>query len=116
MVETYAHFITRLNLLGRKHEQMSHGYVTRIRSDGLIIVAPKRTQARVRVPVAGLAATLFCFFCFKAFLLAAVGPVTYAERLAKLENGTKIEQVGGWFLAMDPLTRKLAALSGPVLR
>jgi hypothetical protein len=36
MVETKKHFIHRLNLLGRKHQAMSRGYTTQMRTDGLI--------------------------------------------------------------------------------
>jgi hypothetical protein len=53
---------------------------------------------------------------FKAFTLAAVGPVTYNERLSKLENGTVLEQAGAKALAIDPVTEALAEKVGPVLR
>ena len=56
------------------------------------------------------------FFAFKSFALAAFGPVTYNERLAKLESGSVVEQVGAKVLAIDPATQGVANFLGPVLR
>ncbi|MBD3663874.1 hypothetical protein ACFQD0_09040 [Sulfitobacter aestuariivivens] len=114
MVETHDHFIKRLNVLGHKHAKMKNGYVTKVGRDGLMSVKPKRM--RLRFPVKGILMLLFSFFFFKAFILVAVGPITYNERLAKLENGTPIEQAGAKALQIDPVTEKLADIAGPVLR
>jgi hypothetical protein len=116
MVETHDHFVSRLNTLGRKHAKLTHGYSTKVGKDGLIVVQPKRKTAR-----GGGAIKLFLliavgFIGFKAFTLAAVGPVTYNERLSKLENGTIIEQAGAKALAIDPVTEAVAGTVGPVLR
>ncbi len=114
MVETHAHFINRLTSLGRKHAQMTHGYVTRVGKDGLITVKPKRP--RRGFPFKAMMIFIAGFFMFKAFMLAAVGPITYNERLSKLENGTVIEQAGAVALKIDPVTEKLADFTGPVMR
>ncbi|MFD2737969.1 hypothetical protein ACFSUD_00145 [Sulfitobacter aestuarii] len=114
VVETHADFLRRLKLLGRKHARMTHGYSARVRQDGLIVLQPRRL--RRGFPLRGTMLLLAGFFCFKAFMLAAIGPVTYGERLAKLSNGTVVEQAGAWLLAMDPLTDALAGAMGPVLR
>tara|TARA_R110002049_G_scaffold23781_5_gene84601 strand:+ start:53781 stop:54125 length:345 start_codon:yes stop_codon:yes gene_type:complete len=114
MVETHAHFVKRLNLLGRKHQQMTHGYVTKVGRDGLITVTPKR-QSR-SFPVKGLLLIVLGFFAFKAFTLSAVGPVTYNERLSELGRGTVVEKVGAKALAIDPVTQSMANAVGPVLR
>ena len=113
-VETHDHFVNRLSNLGRKHQQMTRGYATKVGKDGLITVTPRR--ARRGFPFKGLVMLIIGFFAFKAFMLAAVGPVTYNERLAKLENGTVIEQAGAKVLGIDPVTNGLAAMVGPVLR
>ena len=114
MVETKEHFVRRLNTLGRKHAQMTRGYTTKVGRDGLLTVKPRRKRGGF--PVMGLLLLVGGFFVFKAFMLAAVGPVTYNERLAKLENGTAIEQVGASVLGIDPVTRALADFAGPVVR
>ncbi len=114
MVETHDHFIKRLNLLGRKHEQMTHGYVTKVGRDGLITVKPK--AKRRGFPLKGLVLLVLGFFAFKAFILVSFGPATYEERLAKLENGTVIELAGAKVLGIDPVTAVLADFAGSILR
>lgn len=116
MVETRDDFAKRLNVLGRKHNKMTNGYTTKVGKDGLIVVKPKRRALRGGGAVKLLLLIALGFFGFKAFTLAAVGPVTYNERLSKLENGTVVEQVGAKALAIDPLTAAVADTVGPVMR
>lgn len=113
-VETYDHFQKRLKGLGRKHAKMTRGYHTKVGKDGLITVVTKRP--RRNLPFKGLILMAVGFFAFKAFMLAAVGPVTYNERLAELEGGTAIEQGGAKLLGIDPVTNILATFAGPILR
>ncbi len=114
MVETHDHFNKRLKCLGRKHAQMTRGYTTIVGKDGLIVAQPK--VKRRWFPVKGLILLVLGFFAFKAFMLVSFGPVTYGERLAKLEDGTAIEQVGAKVLGLDPLTVILADFAGQYLR
>ena len=117
MVETHDHFVERLEMLGRKHEKMTHGYCTKVDKNGLLVATPKRTNY---LPGAGVLKLvmlmLIGFLTFKSFALAAFGPVTYNERLSKLQNGTAIEQIGAKALAIDPVTEAVATTVGPVLR
>lgn len=114
MVETHDHFIKRLNILGNKHAKMTHGYTTKVNKDGLITVNPK--AKRRGFPIKGLILLVLGFFAFKAFMLASFGPVTYSERLSKLENGTVVELAGAKVLGIDPVTAMLADYAGQVLR
>ena len=114
MVETHAHFSKRLKMLGRKHAKMTHGYTTKVGRDGLITAKPKRRKGRL--PIKGMLLMVAGFLAFKAFMLAAVGPVTYNERLSKLESGTMIEQAGAKVLGIDPVTAALADFAGPIIR
>lgn len=116
MVETHDHFTKRLGKLGRKHEQMTHGYTTKVGKDGLITVTPKARRARSTSGVTFLLIVALGFFAFKAFMLAASGPDAYGERLAGLKEGTVVEQAGAFVLGIDPITQKLADLAGPILR
>ncbi|MDF3412943.1 hypothetical protein HKX54_00605 [Sulfitobacter sp. M57] len=116
MVETHDHFVQRLTALGRKHEKMTYGYTTKVGKDGLIVVKPKRRSARGGGAVKLIALVVVGLIAFKAFTLVAVGPVTYNERLAKLESGTVVEQVGAKVLAIDPVTEALAGSVGPSKR
>ena len=114
MVETKEHFIARLNGLAHKRARMTGGYVTRVGRDGLLTVKPRRRRGGL--PVRGLALLVCGFFVFKALMLASIGPVTYNERLAKLDNGTTLEQMGARVLSIDPVTLALADFAGPAIR
>ncbi len=114
MVETHDHFVARLSNLGKKHAKLAHGYSTKVGRDGLIIVTPKRR--RRGFPFKLLIMFGLGFLGLKVFMVAAVGPVTYNDRLAKLESGSVIEQAGARVLAIDPVTETLASMTGPVLR
>jgi hypothetical protein len=114
MAEGHAQFAKRIELLGRKHRKLKHGYVTRVGRDGLISILPKR--ARRGFSMTGLYLIVLVFFGFKAFTLAAIGPVTYNERLSRLNNGSSFEQIGAKMMAIDPVTDALAGLTRPVMR
>lgn len=117
MIETKDDFTNRLHALGRKHKSMTNGYVTKVTKDGLIVVQPKPKGAgRFGMMVKFAAILVVGFIGFKTFAVASVGPVTYNERLSKLENGTVIEQVGARALAIDPVTETLADTVGPIGR
>ena len=116
MVETHAHFDHRLDKLGRKHEKLAKGYVTKLGEDGLIRAVPRAGRARNRNGYSLLLAVLVGSFLFKALMLSSAGPETYAERLSALQNGTLVERVGAFALAVDPVTEGLAATIGPVFR
>lgn len=107
-------FAQRLNLLARKHEAMSRGYVTRIQPDGLIVAHPRRRPPRLPRPA--IFVFLLAFFVFKAFLVASLGSQAYDDRLARLQAGTAMEKGGSFIMQADPLTMFLAKQIGPILR
>lgn len=114
MSENHVLFDQRLRRLDRKHRAMARGYTTRMRSDGLIEVKPKRRSP----PISGRSVLLFiaAFFLFKGFLLANIGGQSYDDRVDLLKSGTVVEQAGGWVMQADPLTQFIAQKIGPVLR
>jgi hypothetical protein len=114
MVENQSHFHQRLTTLGRKHAAMSHGYDMQMRRDGLIVVSTKRASARRFFPLRGVLLLAFGFFVFKAFMLSSLGVVTYNERVAKLAQGSVIEQAGGWVMQIDPATAFMAGFLEPI--
>lgn len=116
MVETRESFASRLDFLGRKHARMTHGYVTKIGKDGLMVAVPKAAHKKSLIPLKFMLLVVIGLFCFKAFMLSAIGPVTYNARLATLENGTMIEQIGAKAMVIDPVTAFMADLAGPILR
>lgn len=100
-------FGKRLKKVERNHRRLSGGYTTRVRSDGLIVVQPKRRRvsvSRLRI----LALALLGVFVFKAFTFASLGELTYNERVAKLGNGTEFERAGAFVMQSDPVTVFLA--------
>lgn len=117
MAMPHDQFAKRIEKLERKHEKMTYGYASTLNHDGLLVAAPR---GRGGFPGgAGLKFAMFAvcgFFAFKAFALAAVGPVSYNSRVAELRNGLAIEAIGAKVLEIDPITQSLAEFIGPVLR
>ena len=93
-------FTKRLKRLDRKNRDFERGFTTQLRSDGLLIVKPKR---RV-FGISGKTVILFlaAFIGFKGLAVAHMGPTTYEDRLAQLEEGTVIEQGAAWVMQPDP--------------
>ena len=116
-IETHNDFANRLTKLGRKHKLMTDGYTTELRKDGLIIVKPKRkTRHRGMSGSKLLLIGVFGFFCFKTLIYVDQGPRVYQERLAKMESGTVVEQLGATLFQVDPVTQGLADFFGPLFR
>ncbi len=107
-------FDQRLQRIGKKHRALSRGYIPRMRSDGLIVLKPKRVQA----PISGRSVVLFlgAFFVFKGFLITNLGEQTYLDRVEQLREGTVVEQAGAFLMQADPLSQLVAQKIGPVLR
>ena len=114
-MDTQIQFNKRLKALGRKHAAMANGYTTQVRGDGLIVVKPKR-RARRGFPLAKLLILGLGFVAFKGFMLASLGELTYNERLARMGNGTSVEQAGAWVMQIDPLTRFMAGYLEPLTK
>ena len=112
MQESDKAFQNRLSHLRRKHKAMANGYSAHLQADGLIVVRPKRP--RRRYPVRAVLLIFLGFFAFKAFMLSSLGEITYNERVAKLGNGTAIEQGGAWIMQVDPVTQFLAGFMQPL--
>ncbi|MBT3466755.1 MAG: hypothetical protein HN456_06155, partial [Rhodobacteraceae bacterium] len=53
---------------------------------------------------------------FQCIYLVAVWPNLYDERVAKLDQGTFVEQGGAWAMQIDPATEYCATVIGPILR
>ena len=114
MVKTELDFHERLAILGRKHAAMCKGYVMRMRPDGLIVVDLKRPRSLRLAPLKALFLLLLGFCVFKAIMVTSVGEATYNERVAKLEQGTVMEQGGAWLMQVDPATAFFSELLKPI--
>ena len=114
MADSFAQFDNRLKRIERSHRDFGRGYTAVVGRDGLITI--KARPSRRSLPVKGAALLLIGFFCFKALMLAHLGPDAYVERVAELETGTIVEQVGGWMMQADPATHWIATQIGPFMR
>lgn len=113
MITANVAFRKRLRRLERQHTALSRGYETHIRSDGLLIVKPKRQIPHVSS--AAIFTFLALFMLLKAVLLAQVGHDDYANRVALLQVGTPVERVGAVVMSIDPVTSYLAGIIKPIL-
>ncbi|MQY43067.1 hypothetical protein GG681_10485 [Epibacterium sp. SM1969] len=114
MGEHIGEFRSRLTRLERKYKGMSAGYDAKLRNDGLIVITPRRAKRRhFLMPVLIF---LLGFMAFKGFLLMSLGPVSYEERVARLQEGTGVEQVGAFVMQSDPVSEMIAARMGTVLQ
>jgi hypothetical protein len=93
---------------------MGNGYTTRLKSNGLLVVQPKR--ARRGISGKSILLFLVAFFAFKGFLIANLGLLAYEDRLTTLQGGTVFEQAGAWVMQADPAAQFIAEKIGPVLR
>lgn len=115
MIQAQPEFNKRLSTLGRKHKAMGQGYTTTMRADGLIIVKPKRRAAGRGFPLKSLLGLVVGFFVFKALMVASLSEITYNERVAKLNQGSTIEQGGAWVMQIDPVTAFLSGFLEPFI-
>lgn len=95
-------FDRRMRRINRRHSKLSHGYVTSINDDGLVIAKPARkgrnTIARATVIV------VVMLLLFKGVLHAQLGAQAYQERLELLGSGTAMEKAGAIIMTPDPIT------------
>lgn len=95
-------FDRRMHRINRRHSKMSHGYVTKINDDGLVVAKPAKKSRNViaRATVIVIAMIIL----FKGVLHAQLGPEAYAERVQSLSEGSPLEQAGSFIMRPDPIT------------
>ena len=113
MAQAHVPFDKRLKRIVRRHDRMqSSGAVKTVTSDGLIVARPR--VYRPRFPLKGLLAIIVLGFLFKGAVYAALGTEEYAERVVALQQGSVMEQAGGWIMQADPATKLIAEGFGAV--
>lgn len=95
-------FERRMRRINRRHSKLSHGYVTAVTSDGLVVAKPQRGSSRGMLR--GLAMVVIVMMLFKGFLHAQIGERAYQDRIDALMAGTAIEKGGAYFMVADPIT------------
>ena len=95
-------FERRMRRINRRHSKLSHGFVTQVTDDGLVIAKPKRPRGFA--VLRGIYLIVLVTLIFKGFLHANLGAEAYQERVDRLMAGNTIEQVGAIALSADPIT------------
>ncbi|MEM1234096.1 MAG: hypothetical protein AAGH70_08200 [Pseudomonadota bacterium] len=106
-------FGKRIGRIERKHRKLARGGVTVLRSDGLMVLRPRRTGFARLLAFALISAAAFC--CFKAVVYVADGPISYQARLDRLETGTGPEAMAARLMEIDPLTQTLLTHGEPLI-
>lgn len=104
-------FDERLGRIQKRHRKMADGYVTRLGKDGLITARPTR---RIRFPWKFMLLIAVLFILFKGATLAALGPGSYAERVARLAQGNGSERIGAFLMQPEVATIWAARLMQPL--
>ena len=95
-------FDRRVRRISRRQTKLSHGYVTTVTDDGMVVAKPKRKTRWGTLRSLILLAIIMVVF--KGVLHARLGAENYQARIEALSAGTAVEQAGAWVMAADPLT------------
>ena len=107
-------FDRRMRRISRRHTQLSHGYVTTVNSDGMVVAKPRRRSARGTLR--GIALVVLVLMVFKGFLHAQLGAFAYEQRVDQLAQGSGFEKAGAILMAADPITTWLSGHIGSLVR
>ncbi|MDD9923926.1 MAG: hypothetical protein OXQ92_16845 [Boseongicola sp.] len=97
-----ADFDRRMRRISRRHTKLSHGYVTSVNDDGLVVAKPKRRGNGTTLR--GVLIMVAVIMLFKGVLHAQLGPTAYQERVDRLADGNFVEQAGAWIMTAEPVT------------
>lgn len=115
MGEHRAQFSSRIRGLENRHRRYARdGYTTRVRSDGLVEVVPRK-RVSSKISTRSIFFFVGALLLFKAFLMASIGFDSYDERVARLAEGTGLERLGAKVMQSDPVTKAIAEVLQPYL-
>jgi hypothetical protein len=112
MEDSINRFYKRQNALVKKHERMARGYVTRLNKNGTFEQVPDSKAGGVGLRLILLTALLF--MGFKAMVYVGLGTDSYMEHVDALNQGSRYEKVGAWFMQVDPVTAKLGEFASRI--
>lgn len=95
-------FDRRIRRLEKTASRRRNGVRYVVGPDGLVVAKARRRAPSF--PLRGIMILAAAAMLFKAFLLVNLGGITYAERVAELQQGTVLEQAGAWIMQADPAT------------
>lgn len=107
-------FDRRMRRISRRHSKLSHGYVTTVNDDGMVVAKPKRrSRAGLFKALVILALVLIIF---KGVLHSRLGADAYQARIDSLAAGSAVEQAGAWLMTADPTTLGISDFISSLVR
>ncbi|MFP7675324.1 hypothetical protein ACG74X_18405 [Marivita sp. S0852] len=96
-------FDERYRKVLKRHRQLSRGYVTRLGQNGVIAHHPIG-HFREAISLKALLLPVGILLFLKACMITVLGRDAYAAQVAQLQNGSFGEQLGGFFMQVDPVS------------
>jgi hypothetical protein len=113
--KSYKAFDTRLKGIAKRKTRLERGYKSQVTKDGLIIFRPDRRGKGSPFTVRRLLYIALGFLLFKAMIMANLGGTVYEERVAALQAGTIVEQMGSYVMQPDGISQAIAVQLRPFL-
>ena len=110
----FEEFERRMKRISKRHSKLSHGFVTKVNDDGLVVAKPRKKSSGAMLR--GLILIVVTLFVFKGFSHANLGPEAYQERIEKLAGGNIIEQAGAIAMTEEPITLWLSSIIVSLVR
>ena len=107
-------FDRRMRRISRRHSKLSHGYVTTVNDDGMVVAKPKRRSRKGTIKVLVIVALVLIIF--KGVMHAQLGDAEYQARIDNLSTGTTAEKVGAWLMTADPTTYGISEFVSSLVR
>lgn len=107
-------FERRMRRINRRHSKLSHGFVTQITDDGLVVAKPRKPRGYAVLRGAYL--LLLVMFLFKGFLHSNLGAEAYGAQVESLRGGNTIEQAGALAMTADPVTLWISGAISSLVR
>ena len=107
-------FERRMRRINKRHSKLSHGFVTKVTDDGLVVAKPRKRRGYAVFRAFYL--FVLIMIIFKGFLHSSLGPIAYQENVDALKNGNIVEQFGGLAMTADPVTQWLSATISSLVR
>lgn len=114
MQPTFVEFDRRTRRLRKKHFKLAKGYTTKMNGNMIVEHRP-RNKAASSIPFKGLLMMVAGLAFFKAVIIAHLGTTVYGERIAKLADGTWIEQGGAFVMQIEPVSMFVARFVAPFI-
>ena len=107
-------FERRMRRINRRHSKLSHGFVTQITDDGLVIAKPQKPRGYALLRGAFL--LFLVLLMFKGFLHSNLGAEAYEQQVSGLKSGNAIEQIGAIAMTADPVTLWISGTISSLVR